>query len=166
MFATSTATNQARPAASVNGPWVLPRPAYPDAPRIVETADRRTRELAEAMLRLNPEGGGCTETSLQLEGFSLHEQRCLGPVARRLANLGFVRQDAASERAPSARAAHEIDEELVAEALRLDAPLLRQLAIKLRARSDFDEDTLARLWPRIATGLASRLARAPLPARL
>ena len=72
---------------------VLPRPAYPDAARIVETADKRTRELAEAMIRLNVEHpDGATQATLLIEGFSPHEQQHLGPVARQLANRKFVRQ--------------------------------------------------------------------------
>lgn len=75
------------------GAATLPRPTYPDVSRIVETADRRTRELADAMLRLNAEHpDGCTEATLLIDGFSVHEQAQLGPVARQLANRVFVRE--------------------------------------------------------------------------
>lgn len=143
MFQTTTATA------------VPPRPAYPDAARIVVDTDRRTREMAEAMLRLNAEGG-CTETTLQLEGFSLHEQRKLGTVARLIANTGFVRT---VEPPPQ-----PTDDEIIAEALALGAPLLRRLVIRLRAHHS--DDALGRTWRKIATGLASQIARAPLPERL
>jgi len=138
---------------------VLPRPTYPDVSRIVETADRRTREMADAMLRLHAEHpDGCTETTLLIEGFSTHEQQQLGPTAKRLANLGFVRQVEAPPK--------PTDEELIAEAIGLHGPLFDRLVVKLRARPEFNEDALARIWPKLCTGLASRLARAPLPARL
>lgn len=146
------------------GAATLPRPTYPDVSRIVETADRRTRELAEAMLRLNAEHpDGCTETTLLIEGFSTHEQQQLGATAKRLANLGFVRQVDAQPKPPT-------DEDLIQEAtslaLGLHGPLFDRLVIKLRARPEFNEDSLARIWPKVCTGLASRVARTPLPARL
>lgn len=140
---------------------VLPRPAYPAASRILQTVDRRTRELAGAMNRLNAEramSGGCTDVLLHLEGFSDHELRQLGPTAERLAKVGFVRQDGVNADEPPP------DELLIAEALKLFEQLPAALVGKLRAR--LDDDTLARLWPKIATSAASRLARSPLPARL
>ena len=147
-------------ASSSAGAAVLPRPAYPDTARIVVTADRRTRELADTMLRLNAEHPeGCTETTLLLEGFSLHEQGELGPTARRLANQGFVRQDDAPPPPPS-------DDDLIAEAVAMHDPLFRRLVIRLRARPDFNEDVLARIWPKFVTRVASRIARAALPERL
>lgn len=147
-------------ASSSTGGAVLPRPTYPDSPRIVQAADRRTREVADIMLRLNAENpDGCTETTLLLEGVSMHEQRELGAVARLLANKQFVRQDCEQVAPPT-------DDDLIAEALSLHDPLFRRLVIKLRARPEFNEDVLARLWPRIVTRLAAKLAKAAMPPRL
>jgi hypothetical protein len=147
MFQTTTATA------------VPPRPAYPDRSRIVVDADRRTRELADEMLRLKAEHpDGCTDATLLLSGYSLYEQRKLGPAARQIANTAFVRQVAESAPPPPT------DDEIIAEALALGAPLLRRLVIKLRAHHS--DDALGRTWRKIATGLASQIARAPLPERL
>ena len=142
---------------------VLPRPAYPEAPRILQTVDRRTRELAEAMNRLNAENamtGGCTDVLLRLEGFSDHELRTIGPVAQLLANNRFVRQDAVITPEPPS------DAMLVAEASALHDELFRSLVIKLRARPDFHEDRLAAIWPLIRKDLALKMASAALPPRL
>lgn len=137
-----------------------PRATFPTVSRIHEKTDRRTRELAEAMVRLKAEHpDGCTETTLQLEGFSLYEQRQLGIPAQLLANGMFVRQDHVEPAPPT-------DEQLLDEALTLHQPMLDRLLVKLRARPHFNEDALARLWPRIATGLATRIAKAALPARI
>lgn len=137
-----------------------PRASYPDVPRIVETVDLRTRQIADIMVRLNAEHPeGCTETTLLLEGVSPHEQRHYGPAARQLANGTFQRQDAVLESNPPS------DDMLVAEGLKVFDGLAPAFAIKLRGLG-FDDDVLARLWPRLATGGASRLARSPLPARL
>lgn len=87
------------------GAGTLPRPTYPDVSRIVETADRRTRDMAEAMLRLKAEHPeGCTETTLLIEGFSVHEQAQLGPVARQLADRVFVREVGNEDTGPAPRA--------------------------------------------------------------
>lgn len=56
--------------------------------------------------------------------------------------------------------------DLIAEAISLHDPLFRRLVIKLRARPEFNEDVLARLWPRIVTRLAAKLAKAAMPPRL
>lgn len=146
MFQTTTATA------------VPPRPAYPDAARIVVDTDRRTREMAEAMLRLNAEGG-CTETTLQLEGFSLHEQRKLGLVARQIANNGFVRQ-------VDEQFARKTDEELLAIALDRVGGLIDagQIVASLRGDLSFTHDSIARIWPRLMVKLATKLAKVPVPA--
>lgn len=138
-----------------------PRAMFPNTSRVLETVDRRTRELAAAMNRLNAEhqlSGGCTDVLLRLEGFSDHELRQLGPTATRLAKIGFLRQDAPAGDEPVP------DELLIAESVKLFEQLPAAFVARLRAR--LDDDTLARLWPKIATGAASRLARSPLPARL
>lgn len=142
---------------------VLPRPAYPEAPRILQTVDRRTRELAEAKLRLHAENsmtGGCTDVLLRLEGFSDHELEKLGPTADLLANTRFVRQDAVLAPEPPS------DEMLVGELLALHDQLVRRLVIKARANPDFTEDRLAALWPQFRKRLTLKCASLPLPERL
>lgn len=137
------------------------RPSYPNRSRIVLDNDRRIREMAEEMLRLKAEDPeGCTNANLLSAGFSLYEQRKLGPEAKQLANIGFVRQDALAEPPPPT------DDELIAEALQLADPLVRRLVIRLRARPEFSDDTLSRLWRPLAIRLAAQIARAPLPERL
>ena len=138
-----------------------PRAAYPNVPRIVASVDLRLREIADIMVRLNAEHPeGCTETTLLLEGVSPHEQREYGHAARQLANGTFVRQDGVLKPEPPS------DDMLLAEGLRVFEGMVPALAIKLRARDGFDDDVLARLWPRLVPAGASRLARSPLPARL
>jgi len=149
-------------AAALSMRQVPPRARLPFASSIVAGADKRTRQLAEAMIHLNAEDlRGCTETTLQLEGFSLHEQAELGPTARALANTRFVRQAQEAEPHPS-------DDELLAAALKAFSPLtgLGSLVRQLRADPDYSEDVLGRIWPRIATGAASLTARAALPPRM
>lgn len=138
---------------------VLPRPAYPEAGRIVVDADRRTRQLAEAMLRLNAEDpDGCTEVTLDREGFSAHEQQTLGPTARRLANLGFVKR--VDEGLPEFT-----DEDLIAIALDKVAGLidLGLIVSTLRADRRFSLRTIDRLWPELRKGIAASIATAPIP---
>ena len=137
-----------------------PRATFPAVSRIHETVDRRIREIAATMVRLLADDpNGCTETTLLLEDVSLWEQRQYGDAARRLANLSFVRQDHVEPSPPT-------DEQLLDEALTLHQPMLDRLLVKLRAREHFNEDALARLWPKIATGLATRIAKSALPARM
>lgn len=143
--------------------FAAPRRArFPDVSRIHEQADRRTRALANAMIRLNAEDPqGCTEATLLVEGFSAHEQAQLGPAARQLANAAFVRQAREAFARPS-------DDELLRAALAAFSPMagLGALLRALRADPDYSEDVLGRIWPRIATGAASLTARAALPPRL
>lgn len=148
MFQTPTATA------------VPPRPAYPDAARIVVDADRRTREMAEAMLRLNAEHPhGCTEVTLMLEGFSPYEQAKLGDMARSFANTGFVRQ-------VDEQFARKTDEELLAIALDRVGGLIDagQIVASLRGDLSFTHDSIARIWPKLMVKLATKLAKVPVPA--
>lgn len=78
MFATETAT------------LAPPRPL--GGSHTIQHADLRTRELAEAMVKLNAEGG-CTDAALLREGFSAAELRHHGDAARALADGIFVRTD-------------------------------------------------------------------------
>lgn len=138
-----------------------PRATFPTVSRIHEKTDRRVREMAEAMVRLKAEHpDGCTETTLRLEGFSLYEQRQLGEAATFLANDRFVRRDDVTNPQPPS------DESLIAEAVRLFDVGLDAWLVKLRALEHFDEDTLARIFPKMATRAASHLARSTLPRRI
>ena len=138
-----------------------PRAAFPTASRTHERTDRRLREMADALVTLHGKSlEGASRRLMRLEGFSDWELDQYGEVAQLLANTSFVRQDAVLAPEPPS------DELLIAEALREFEGMVPSLAIKLRARPHFDDDVLARIWPRLATGAASRLARSPLPARL
>lgn len=138
-----------------------PRAAYPNVPRVVERTDRRTRQLADAMVRLNGDDlRGCTDERLLHEGFSPYEIEHLKPAAAQIANGAFVRQDAVIAPEPPS------DEMLVAEASALHDELFRRLVIKLRARPDFHEDRLAALWPKLRKHFSLRCASLPLPERL
>lgn len=137
-----------------------PRASFPAVSRIHERTDLRTREMAEAMIRLNAEHpDGCTETTLRLEGFSDYEQRQLGEAAHAIANGSFVR------RVDLDGPARPTDEELIKQAIRLYDTGLDALLAKLRARPHFGEATLVRLYPRIRAGAAARVRQAPLPPR-
>ncbi len=153
----------ASPHAPLRQSFAAPRRAlFPDVSRIHEQADRRTRDLAETMIRLNAEDPrGCTEATLLIEGFSFTEQAQLGDAARLLANSRFVRQAAEAPARPS-------DDELLRAALAAFSPMvgLGALLRALRADPDYSEDVLGRIWPRIATGAASLTARAALPPRM
>jgi len=138
-----------------------PRASFPTATRTHERTDRRLREMADALVKLNGQSiEGASRRLMRLEGFSDWELDTYGEAAELLANTRFVRQDAVLEPEPPT------DEMLVAEGLRLFDGMAQSLAIKLRARPDFNDDVLARIWPRLVTAGASRLARSPLPARL
>jgi hypothetical protein len=139
-----------------------PRPSYPASSQIVVITDKRTRDLAAAMLRLNAEAqdtGGCTDALLLAEGFSLHELETLAPAARQLANQGFVRQ-VADDPIP-----RKTDDELLAIALDRCGGLVDvgQIVAKLRGELSFTHDSLARIWPRLAVKLAKRVATTPIP---
>lgn len=135
------------------------RPAYPDVPRMVETTDRRTREMADEMVRQNAEEpGGCTEASMLLAGFSFHEQKHLGPTARQIATGKFVRQDH-----------HELqplsDEEVLAIALNRTGGLVDagQIVAALRGDLALTPDRIARIWPQLMVRLAAGIAKLPVP---
>ncbi len=138
-----------------------PRASFPTATRIHERTDRRLREVADAMVRLNGNSiEGASRRLMRLEGFSNWELDHYGEDAQLLANERFVRQDGVLKPEPPS------DDMLLAEGLRVFEGMVPALAIKLRARDGFDDDVLARLWPKLVTAGASRLARSPLPARL
>lgn len=137
-----------------------PRPLPGAASSVLVDADRRTRQLADAMLRLNAEHpDGCTEVTLAHEGFSAHEQRTLGPTARQLANGLFVR------RIREADLPEFTDDELIAIALDKVAGLIDIGLIHSALRNDgrFSNATLARLWPALRTRIAASIALAPVP---
>lgn len=141
------------------GAAVLPRPSYPGVSRIVESADLRTRELAEAMLRLNADHpDGCTEATLLIDGFSIHEQAQLGPVARQLANRVFVREvgDEASGPSPKADLAERMAAVMVREVGRSDSAVAalqqagfsgREIAAHIDAASAIADRHLLRKAP-------------------
>ena len=156
----ATATPRREPPRETAGHYdALPRPAYPDASRIVVDADRRTRQLADAMLRLNAEDpDGCTEITLDREGFSPYEQQTLGPAARKLADGLFVRH-------LTADLPEFTDDELIAIALDKVAGLvdIGQIHATLRADWRFSNATIARIWTVLRTRIAANIARSPIP---
>lgn len=134
----------------------FPRPSYPESSRTIQTADARTRELAEAMVRLNAEGEA-TRSALRREGFSDFELDTLSDAARSIADRMFVRQDAVeTPRGPT-------DDELLTTATQaipsIDA---HRIAQKLYG-AGMTHDHLARVWPKLMTRLAGALARSPIP---
>lgn len=134
-----------------------PRPAvFPHASRTLVHADQRTRALADAMVRLNAEGGA-TDLALLSEGFSEAELRHHGDAARALANRRFVRQ---VEPRPEPS-----DDELIDTALDRVGGLIDAGLIVSRLRGDtvFTPDRIARIWPRLCTRLATTIAKLPVP---
>lgn len=146
---------------------VMPRSAYPDSSRTLEHADLRTRQLADAMLRLNAETAcGCTEEALLREGFSAAELRHHRAAATQLANHSFVRQVAEA----AGKAPLKTDDELLAIALDRVGGLVDegQIVAALRGANSghdpaFTCETIARLWPRLCARLAKQVARLPVP---
>lgn len=138
---------------------IPPRPLPGAASSILVDADRRTRQMADAMVRLNAEHpDGCTEVTLDREGFSPHEQKTLGPAARRLANGLFVKH-------VDETFARLTDEQLIEIALDKVAGLIDIGLIHSALRNDgrFSNATLARLWPALRTRIAASIALAPIP---
>ncbi len=133
-----------------------PRPSYPASSQIITIVDRRTRELASAMLRLHAEGG-CTEATLLAEGYSRHELAELGDAARRLANQDFVRQ---VETAPL-----RTDDELLDIAADRCTGLFNEGQIVAALRSDlsFTLESISRIWPRLTDRLALKVRGMPAP---
>lgn len=147
----------AHPTAQSSSP---PRPVWPEASRITVDADRLTRELAEAMIRLHTEHPeGCTEITLDREGFSAYEQQTLGPAARKLANGIFVKRI-------DETFARFTDEQLLEIALDRVGGLVDtgQIVVSLRGDLAFTHDSIARIWPKLMTKLATKLAITPIPA--
>lgn len=139
------------------------RPVYPEAARIVVDTDRRTRELAEAMVRLNAEHpDGCTEVTLDREGFSAYEQRTLGPAATKIANSVFMRQLGDD---PTNAFARHTDEQLIEIALGKVGGMLDigQIVASLRGDLNFTNESIARIWPALRTRIAASIARSPVP---
>lgn len=155
-------------------PVAIPRrTSYPESSRTIQHADQRTRELADAMLRLNAEDTA-TETALLREGFSAAELRHHSPAATQIANHSFVRQVAEA----AGRAPLKTDDELLAIALDRVGGLVDegQIVAALRGANSghdpaFTCETIARLWPRLCAPLATPLraagqaGRAAAPAR-
>jgi len=130
-----------------------PRASFPDSSRTIVTADARTRELAEAMVRLNAEGE-CTEAALLREGFSRFELEHLASAARGLADGIFVRHDTAPQ---------PTDADLLAIALEAVPALTTGTALARALRGKLTPDQLARTWPKFCTTLAARIAKLPIP---
>ncbi len=127
--------------------------------RTLQSAERRTRDLAAAMLRLNGEGG-CTEALLLAEGFSRYELSHYADAARQIANAGFVRQVAEY----AAMAPLRTDEELLAIAVDRCGGLIDigQIVASLRG-AEFTHDSIARIWPKLCARLARQVALLPVP---
>ena len=148
-------------AAASTAPAAPPRASFPTATRTHERTDRRLREMADSLVRLNGESiEGASRRLMRLEGFSDWELDQYGEAAQLLANTRFVRQDAVIAPEPPS------DAMLVAEASALHDELFARLVVKLRARPDFHEDRLAAIWPEIRKSLSLKLGRTPLPPRL
>ena len=130
------------------------RASFPDASRTLVAADARTRDLAQAMVRLNAEGE-CTEAALLREGFSKFELEHLAPAARGIADGIFVRHDEAPK---------PTDAELLAIAIESVPALTDGSALARALRGKLTPDQLARTWPKFCTTLAARIARLPVPA--
>ncbi len=135
------------------------RAQYPASSKTLEANDRRIHDLAKAMLRLNAEGA-CTEALLLQEGFSTHELALHGTAAKRLADVGFVRQLATE----ASLEPFETDEQLLERAVGHVGGLIDvgQIVAGLRTL-DFTHETIARLWPRLTQRLAKTLARSTMP---
>lgn len=130
------------------------RASYPESSRTLVAADARTRDLAQAMVRLNAEGE-CTEAALLREGFSKFELEHLAPAARGIADGIFVRHDEAPK---------PTDEDLLAIALESVPTLTNGTALARALRARLTPDQLARTWPKFCTTLAARIAKLPVPA--
>lgn len=86
-----------RSGSAAEGEGHFPAPPRPlGGSHTIQHADGRTRALAEAMVKLNAEGG-CTEEALLREGFSPAELRHHSAAATALANGLFVRSDRTAE---------------------------------------------------------------------
>lgn len=130
-----------------------PARPYVQTSRTLQHADRRTRQLADAMLRLYGECGEATEPALIREGFSKAELAHHGDAAHALAELTRIRHDDTPQ---------PTDDELVAHALTSVSSLGDRLVTTLRAAM-LNDDQIARIWPKFCTTLASRIARLPQP---
>lgn len=130
-------------------------PLYHQHSRTVQHADRRTRELADAYLRLYAETGEATESALLREGFSRAELVHHGDAAKALADARFVR----SEEAP----APPTDQELLATALgAVEMATAERLARQCYA-AGMTHDQLARIWPKLVVKLAAWTTAMPIP---
>lgn len=130
-----------------------PRASFPDSSRTIVTADARTRELAQAMVRLNAEGE-CTEAALLREGFSRFELEHLAAAARGLADGIFVRHD---------ETPRPTDADLLAIALEAVPSVSNGSDLARALRGKLTPDQLARTWPKFCTTLAARIAKLPIP---
>lgn len=133
------------------------RPLPTQSSKTIISADKRTRELAQAMVKLNAEGV-CTVEALLREGFSHYELNHLADAARAVANGIFVRVEA--EPAPPS------DDDLVE--LSLQKAVTRKSFDPLQLRTVMrglymTDDVIARIWPKLCVKLAAHVARLPLP---
>lgn len=136
------------------------RAGYTASSHTLSANDRRIRELAKAMLRLNAEGG-CTETLLLQEGFSQPELALHGRAARLLADKGFVRQIAEE----AADAPFETDEQLLDRAHSHVIGVFNEGLMIARLRElGFTVITIERLWTRLMVKLGRTVAATPIPA--
>lgn len=130
-------------------------PTYPDSSRTIVQQDTRTRELAEAMVRLNAEGE-CTVSGLRREGFSAYELEHLADAARTIANGIFVKRLDDSPR--------QSDEELIRLGAASVAGLIDEGIIVATLREQgFTNANIARLWDRIVVKAVARIAKVAKP---
>lgn len=144
----------------------LARPAaFPNPSRTLSQADRRIRDLAETMVRLNAETsmtGGCTRTLLRAEGFSDHELDQYTDAATQLANSRFVRDVAAEDLTPPT------DEELIDH---VSSRAIDTMVAPARLRQLFkgaliDDDRMFRIWPKVCARIARQVATMPVAGAL
>lgn len=133
------------------------RPLPTQASVTIINADLRTRQLAEAMVRLNAEGEA-TEAALLREGFSRYELQHLAEAARGVANTIFVRVE--QEPPPPS------DEDLIELSFR--RAVARQSIDPLQLRTIMrgiyiTDDVAARIWPKLCARLARHVALMPIP---
>jgi hypothetical protein len=137
-----------KPAPAVRAPYV-------QHSRTVQHADRRTHQLADAMLRLYAECGEATEAALIREGFSRAELAHHGEAAHVLAEQKRIRHDEAPP--------PPTDDELLATALgAVDMPGAERIARQCYA-AGLSHEQLTRIWPKLAVKLAARTAATSVP---
>ncbi len=132
------------------------RPLPAQASVTIINADLRTRQLAEAMVKLNAEGG-CTEAALLREGFSRYELTQLAEAARAVANQIFVRID---------EPVQPTDDELIEASASRALQLVDATRIRAQMKGiQITDDTMARIWPKVCAKLAHHVALLPIPSQ-